>query len=172
MNKNLALTITIGLLAVADTYLTATVLPVPVWVTFIAWASYFVLGGGTNGLVRSIASNITGIAIGSGTLLFVTIASTHTLTAALWVGFGSAMMIQASRLGLLSVAPAIVFGFASTVGTSVATGHAIITTDIHNPLLVAVTAMVLGNLFGYLSEISADFMVNESKDPGSVSAVS
>lgn len=45
MTKNLALTITIGLLAMADTYITATVFTVPAWVTFIAWASYFVLGG-------------------------------------------------------------------------------------------------------------------------------
>ncbi|WP_329955914.1 DUF1097 family protein [Cupriavidus necator] len=41
-----------GLFAFADTYLTATVFPVPVWATFIAWASFFVVGGGTAGFVK------------------------------------------------------------------------------------------------------------------------
>jgi hypothetical protein len=36
MNENSALTVSIGVLAVIETYLTATALPIPVWVTFIA----------------------------------------------------------------------------------------------------------------------------------------
>lgn len=112
--------------------------------------------------MRSIASNMTGIAIGWTTLLIVAVSSSHTRMAALWVGIGSALMIQASRLGLLSVAPAIVFGFASVVGTSVATQHPVTTNGIDNPFLIAAAAMILGNLFGYLSEVSAEYMVARS----------
>ncbi len=36
MKKSEAFTLSIGVLAVVDTYITATVFPVPVWVTFIA----------------------------------------------------------------------------------------------------------------------------------------
>jgi hypothetical protein len=56
-----AYTVSIGILAFVDTYLTATILPVPVWVTFIAWASFFVVGGGSAGFVKSVASNLTGL---------------------------------------------------------------------------------------------------------------
>lgn len=35
----------------------ATILPIPVWVIFIAWASFFACGGGTAGRVQSVFSN-------------------------------------------------------------------------------------------------------------------
>ena len=35
-----ALTISIGVLGAVDTWFTAVVIPLPVWVTFIAWASF------------------------------------------------------------------------------------------------------------------------------------
>lgn len=45
--------ISLGVLGAMDTYITATVFPVPVWVTFIAWASFYACGGGQQGLVRA-----------------------------------------------------------------------------------------------------------------------
>lgn len=147
-----ALTISIGVLAVVDTYITATVFPVPVWVTFIAWASFFILGGGPLGLVKSVASNLAGLAIASLSLLAISGTSGSPLAAAVCVGVGSAAMVQASKLKLLSVLPAVVWGFASTVGTSVATGKAITTVGIQNPALVAAAALITGAAFGIVSE--------------------
>lgn len=161
MTKTAALTLSIGILAVIDTFLTATILPVPVWVTFIAWASFFAVGGGTSGLVKSIASNVTGIIIASATLIVISLTSEHPLVAAIWVGIGSAAMIVATLVPLLSFPPAIVFGFASTVGTVAATDSAITTTGLGNPALIAATAMVVGGLFGLISEILANTL--ESK---------
>lgn len=46
MTPLLALTTSIAVLGGIDTYLTGTILPIPVWVTFIAWASFFACGGG------------------------------------------------------------------------------------------------------------------------------
>ena len=40
MNQNTALTITIGVLGVVDTYVTGVIMPLPVWVTCLAWASF------------------------------------------------------------------------------------------------------------------------------------
>jgi hypothetical protein len=74
------------------------------------------------------------------------------------VGIGSAIMVQASRLKLLNILPAIVWGFASTVGTTVATGKNITTIGIDNPALVAATALVVGGLFGYVSEIFGNML--------------
>jgi hypothetical protein len=147
-----ALSISIGVLGGVATLLTATIVTVPVWVIFIAWASFFILGAGTDGMVKSIASNLTGIAIASLTLLVISALGGGTLVAAVAVGAGSAAMVQASKIALLSKIPAIVWGFASTVGTAAATGHPITTTSINNPGLVAALAMFLGAVFGIASE--------------------
>ncbi|WP_353961907.1 MULTISPECIES: DUF1097 domain-containing protein [unclassified Streptomyces] len=147
-----ALSISMGVLGGVATLMAATVLTVPVWVIFIAWASFFILGAGTDGMVKSIASNLTGIVIASLTLLVIHALDGGTVIAAIAVGVGSAVMVQASKIGLLSKIPAIVWGFASTVGTVAATGHDITTASISNPALVAALSMVLGGLFGIASE--------------------
>ena len=60
MSPRVASMISLGVLGAIDTYLTGTVFPVPVWVTFIAWASFFACGGGQQGLMKSVVSNWTG----------------------------------------------------------------------------------------------------------------
>jgi hypothetical protein len=161
MKKSEAFTLSIGVLAVVDTYVTATVFPVPVWVTFIAWASFFVVGGGPAGFVQSIASNLTGLVIASLSLLAIASSTQTPAVAAICVGVGSAAMVQASKLKLLNVLPAVVWGFASTVGTTVATGKAITTTGIHNPALVAAAALITGALFGIVSEVVGDALTRK-----------
>lgn len=161
MRKLDAYSVSIGVLGAVDTYLTATLVLVPVWVTFIAWASFFILGGKSAGLKQSIASNLTGIVIASLTLLAISVLNANPLVAAICVGLGSAAMVQASKVPLLVAIPAIVWGFASTVGTTVATEKPITTGGLDNPALVAAAAIILGNLFGYLSEIWGDSMTRE-----------
>jgi hypothetical protein len=153
MKQSEAFTLSIGTLAIVDTWLTATVFPVPVWVTFIAWASFFVLGGGSDGFVKSVASNLTGVAISSLTLLGIATTSNTAFTVAVLVGIGSAVMVQASKIKLLDVLPAIVWGFASTVGTTVATGKPITTVGWSNPALIGAAALLTGAVFGLLSEV-------------------
>ncbi|BAS55497.1 MULTISPECIES: DUF1097 domain-containing protein [Leptolyngbya] len=161
MKKLDAYSVSIGALGALDTYLTATLILVPVWVTFIAWASFFILGGKSSGLKQSIASNLTGIAIASLTLLSISALGSNPLIAAICVGIGSAAMVQASKVPLLRAIPAIVWGFASTVGTTIATGKAITTPGLENPALVAAAAMILGGIFGYLSEMWGDAMTTQ-----------
>ena len=156
MKKIEAYTVSIGMLAFIDTWLTATIFPVPVCVTFIAWASFFVLGGGQMGFIKSVASNLTGLVISWLALLAIGTISSTPVGAALAVGVGSALMVQASRIKLLDVLPAIVWGFASTVGTTIATGKAITTVGIGNPALVAAAALITGAVFGIVSETLGD----------------
>ena len=162
MKKQEAFTVSIGLLAVADTYLTATLVPVPVWVTFIAWASFFVVGGGGAGLRRSLASNLSGLLISSLTMLAISHSSQSPLAVAILVGIGSAAMVQAAKLEILNILPAVVWGFASTVGTSAVTGKPITTVGLDNPALVAAAALVIGGLFGYASELLGDALHSAS----------
>lgn len=161
MKKLDAYSVSIGVLGAIDTYLTATLILVPVWVTFIAWASFFILGGKSSGLKQSIASNLTGIAIASLTLLSIAALGSNPWIVAICVGIGSAAMVQVSKVPLLRAIPAIVWGFASTVGTTIATDKAMTTPGLENPALVAAAAMILGGVFGYLSEMWGDAMTTE-----------
>lgn len=159
MKQAEAYTVSIGVLAVIDTYLTATVIPVPVWVTFIAWASFFVVGGGgRQGFFRSAASNLTGLVISSLTLLAISTSNEAAWIAAILVGIGSAAMVQAAKVPFLSVLPAIVFGFASTVGTTAVMGTPITTVGIGNPALTAAAALLIGGVFGLVSERLGDML--------------
>ncbi len=69
MSKYWSLAVSIGLLGGIDTYLIAAFLPIPVWVTFIAWASFFACSGGSAGFFKSMLSNWTGIVIAALAML-------------------------------------------------------------------------------------------------------
>src|SRR5262245_66453126 len=101
MSKTAALTLSIGILAVIDTYLTATILPLPVWVTLIAWTSFFAVGGTPFGLIRSVAANLLGILIESCSLIAISLTFAHPVSAAHWVGCGSVTIIAASLIPLM-----------------------------------------------------------------------
>ena len=153
MKQSEALTISIGVLGGVDVFLTATIIPLPVWVTFTAWASFFIVGGGARGFVKSIACNITGIIIAALSLLAIDLIGNSPIIAAICVGIGSAAMVQASKLPFThGITPAIVWGFSQTVGTVAVTGLSVTAALPNNPVLIAIAAMSLGAIFGYLSE--------------------
>lgn len=154
MKQAEALSISIGILGGIDVFLTATIIPLPVWVTFTAWASFFIVGGGVNGFVKSIACNITGILIAGLCLLIIELIGPTPILAAIVVGIGSAAMVQASKLPFTAgITPAIVWGFSQTVGTSAVTGNPMTSPFLENPVVIAISAMILGAVFGYLSEL-------------------
>lgn len=154
MSKLTALSLSVGVFGMLSTLMTATVWQLPVWVLFLAWASFFFVGSGMAGFAKSLACNWTGIAIATATLL-----SVQSTGSALWlsiaVGVGSLAMVQVSRLPWISATPAIVFGFAMTVGTIAATGNGITTVGIGHPALVAATTALVGAGFGVASEWGA-----------------
>lgn len=154
----IAAMISLGVLGAIDTYITATVFPVPVWVTFIAWASFFACGGHQQGLVKSIFSNWTGIIIASITLLVIQYGPINPAFAAVLVGLGTSAMVLVSAIPILNFPPAIVFGFASFVGTTAATNTSVVTAGINHPTLVTMAAMLLGGVFGLLSEIGTSLL--------------
>ncbi|WP_434730372.1 DUF1097 domain-containing protein [Rhizobium binae] len=152
--------ISLGVLGALDTYITATLFPVPVWVTFIAWASFFTCGGGQAGLIKSLTSNWAGVAIASITLLIVEFGPAHPLFAAILVGAGTSVMVLASAVPILNFTPAVVFGFASLVGTSAATDTTIVTSGLSHPTLVTMAAMLLGAIFGFVSELGTRLLAH------------
>lgn len=154
MSKATALSISVGIFGALSTWLTATVWLLPVWVLFLAWASFFFVGTGWTGLLKSVACNWAGILIATATLLSVQ-STTSALLVSIAVGVGSFAMVQASRLSWISAAPAIVFGFAMTVGTIAATGFPITSGSLSHPALIAATTALVGAGFGVASEWGA-----------------
>ena len=134
-----------------------------IWVVFLAWASFFFVGGGVAGWVRSVSSNLVGVVIASASLYAAHLMGGSLLVTAIAVGVGSAVMVQASWVPLLSTTPAVVVGFASTVSTVAGTGNAITVTTVSHPGLVAALACVLGASFGLASEYAATAMTKKSE---------
>jgi hypothetical protein len=158
MPSIVAAMVSLGVLGAIETYITATVFPLPVWVTFIAWASFFAYGGGQKGLIKSVASNWVGIVIASITLMIIQYGPSRPIFAAMLVGLGTAAMILVSGMTSLNFPPAIVFGFAALVGTTAATNTTVTTAGINHPTLVAMAAMLLGGLFGFASEFGTQLL--------------
>jgi Protein of unknown function (DUF1097) len=162
MDSRTALTLSIGVLGGLAVAMTETVITVPIWVVFLAWASFFFVGGGVAGWVRSVASNLVGVVIASASLYAAYLMGGSLLVTAIAVGVGSAVMVQASWVSLLSITPAVVVGFASTVSTVAGTGNNITVTTISHPGMVAAVACVLGASFGLVSEFLATAMTTKS----------
>lgn len=158
MDSRSALTLSIGVLGGVAVAFTTTVVTVPIWVVFLAWASFFFVGGGPAGWVRSVCSNLTGVVIACASLYVAHLLGGGLTFTAIAVGVGSALMVQASWVGLLSTTPAVVVGFASTVSTVAGTGQLVTATSISHPGLVAACACVLGATFGIVSEYLANVM--------------
>jgi len=163
MKKIEALTVSIGVLGAIDVLVTATIIPVPVWVTFTAWASFFIVGGGKSGFLKSVSCNFTGIIIAALSLLAIQSIGENVVVAAICVGLGSAAMVQVSKLPFTSgLIPAIVWGFSQTVGTVAVTGLSVTSSLPNNPVLIAFVAMLLGAVFGFISEAWGEKMTSES----------
>ena len=158
MQDKEATTVSIGALAAIATYLTETAVLVPTWVTFIGWTSFFAVGAGPAGFMRSVLANLGGVVIGSITLVAMHLGANSALLIALAVGVGSAIAVQASKVSVLGALPAIFFGFSCTVGTVAVTGKSIFTMTTDSPVLVAATALLLGNVFGIASQWLAEVL--------------
>lgn len=164
MDSRSALTLSIGVLGGVAVAFTATVITVPIWVVFLAWASFFFVGGGPAGWVRSVLSNLVGVVIASASLYAAYLMGGSLLATSVAVGIGSALMVQASWIGMLSTTPAVVVGFASTVSTVAGTGHLVTATSISHPGLVAACACALGATFGIASEYLATLMTRTAPE--------
>lgn len=166
MTPRSALTISIGALGGLAVALTAEVITVPIWVVFLTWASFFFVGGGVAGWMRSLSCNIVGVIIAAASLYAAHLMGGSLWVTALAVGVGSAAMVQASWVPLFSTTPAVVVGFAATVSTVVGTGNTITVTTVSHPALVAAMACLIGASFGLLSEYIAKVLTREpSSEP-------
>ena len=150
-----ALAVSIGLLGAVATYLFLTIGTIQIWIGFIGWASFYHCGGGGDGLRKSIAANLWGVVMAFIALLLITQVNTG-LPGPLWpsivVGVTAAILVLGAKIEAFSVIPATVYGYASTAGYGLLSGASLTTLTAANPLICVSASLVIGGLFGLVSE--------------------
>ncbi len=154
MNMLLALALSIGILIALWTYVALGPASLPVWAGIVAWAAFFAAGGKTDGLIKTLASTLSGVF-----WAFVALSAAHgtapgQLTVlAILVGAVAFAMVLQSRIATLAFIPGAFLGAATTVGVVVAGGGTY-------PGVIG--ALVAGAILGYVSELLAGFLSRKS----------
>jgi Protein of unknown function (DUF1097) len=161
-----ALAVSIGLLGAVATYLFLTIGTIQIWVAFLGWASFYHCGGGTAGLGKSIAANLWGVVMAFIALLLITQVNPG-LPGPLWpsivVGITAGILVLGAKLEALSVIPATVYGYASTAGYGLLSGASLTDVNLANPLICVAVSLVVGGLFGIVSEKFAGMIKGGTK---------
>jgi Protein of unknown function (DUF1097) len=152
MTMLLALTVSIGLLAVVATWLflgPLAAMHFQIWQAFIAWASFYHCGGKTDGAVKTVVCMSFGAVVGMlSVMLAGQLGGLGAFAAPVAVGIGAAAIVLAAHVPQLSTIPSCVYGFASVAGL-------ILLGKDMTPLSAIVPtigSIVLGAGFGWLSE--------------------
>ena len=151
MTTLIALTISIGLLAVVATWLflgPLAALGFQIWQAFIAWACFYHCGGKVEGLTKTIVSMSFGALVGMLSVMLIgPFGALGAFAAPVAVGLGAASLVLAAHLSLLSTIPATVYGFASIAGLILLKGVTPI-----EAIGPTIGSIILGAAFGWLSE--------------------
>lgn len=148
----LALSVSIGLLAIVATWLflgPLAALHVQIWQAFVAWASHYHNGGKSAGLTKTLVCMVFGALVGMGSVMLAgQLGALGALAAPVAVGIGAALIVLAAHLPMLSTIPSSVYGFACVaglilLGKDMTPAAAIVPT---------IASIVLGAGFGWLSE--------------------
>ena len=154
MTLLLALTVSIGLLAVVATWLFLGPLAAfnfQIWQAFIAWACFYHSGGKTEGLTKTMICMSFGAIVGMlSVMLAGQFGALGSFAAPVAVGIGAASLVLGAHIGLLSTIPASVYGFASVAGLILLKGLAPA-----DAIVPTIGSIILGAAFGWLSETIA-----------------
>ena len=162
----IALALSVGVLAVIDTWLfvvpLADFLPGLVWISFIAWGCHFHSGGGVKGSTTAIVGMSFGALVGMVAVILATgaLSGLGDLAAPIAVGLGAAVICLASAIPLLATIPASVYGFAAIAGPILLAEMS--PTEAIVPTIVSI---VIGAAFGYVSEMLANALTRKEAAP-------
>ncbi len=140
MKGLLGIGISVGVLAGLWTYVSVE-LALVTWVAFIAWACFFAAGGGTTGLRKGLAANLSGVFWGYLISLALKLDGSTLVLALLVTVVGFILCVQAAW-PVLSFIPGAFAGTAVFFGTSF-------------NLTGTVLALVIGAALGLVSELAA-----------------
>lgn len=162
MPKLIALALSVGVLAVLDTWLfvspLAALLPGLVWISFIAWGCHFHSGGKIAGTTATVVCMSFGALVGMVAVLLAQgpLAGLGQLAAPIAVGLGAASICLASAVPLLATIPASVYGFAAIAGPILLASTAPL-----NAIVPTIVSVIIGAAFGYVSEVVADALTKK-----------
>ena len=151
MDALVALAISIGVLIAGWTYLALGVAALPVWAGIVAWGCFFAAGGKTTGLVKTIAANLAGVLWAFLALQGAQQFGGGVPILAVMVGLAAFFMVLQAKIPFLSFIPGAFLGAATAVSVVVGASGTWTKT---------VLALVIGALFGYLSELLAGAMTS------------
>ena len=149
MDALLALGLAIGVLIAGWTYLAIGVAALPVWAGIVAWGCFFAAGGKTEGLMKTIASNLSGVLWAFLALYVWNAAGQGVPLLSLLVGIAAFGMVLQAKIPALAFIPGAFLGAATAVSVVVGANGTWVNTII---------ALVAGAVLGYLSEMLAGAM--------------
>ena len=164
MSKLAALTLTIFVLAIIDTWLFGFLpanLHLQVWMSFIAWGVHFMAGGKTQGAKAAVLSMSFGAVVGMCAALAIpSLGALAGLAAPVAVGVGAAIIVLGSKVPMLEAIPAGFYGFAAIFALIGLKGVDSPTAAI-GPTIISI---IIGAAFGYVSEIVTDTLSKKSAE--------
>lgn len=146
MDALVALGLAIGVLIAGWTYLAIGVAALPVWAGIVAWGCFFAAGGKTEGLLKTIASNLSGVLWAFLALYVWNSAGQGVPLLSLLVGIAAFGMVLQAKIPALGFIPGAFLGAATAV--SVVVGA-------NGTWLNTIIALVAGAILGYVSEMLA-----------------
>ena len=149
MDALLALGLAIGILIAGWTYVAIGVAALPVWAGIIAWGCFFAAGGKTEGLLKTIASNLSGVLWAFLALYVWNAAGQGVPLLSLLVGIAAFGMVLQAKIPALGFIPGAFLGAATAVSVVVGANGSWVSTII---------ALVAGAVLGYVSEMLAGAM--------------
>lgn len=154
MDALVALALSIGVLIAGWTYVALGPGALPVWAGIVAWGCFFAAGGKTEGLMKTLASTLSGVL-----WAFVALTAWNKFGGGLpvlsvLVGLAAVVMVLQAKIPTLSFIPGAFLGAATTVSVVVGANGTYPKTII---------ALVAGALLAYLSEMLAGAMTGTKR---------
>ena len=158
MKPLVALSIAVGVLAGVATWVSLT-FGLLVWALFVAYASFFHCGGDANALKTSAINNVFGAFmawIAAMVLVKVPVPGLGNGWPAIVVCVTAAILVLAAHVKSLSAIPAGFYGYASTfayllMAKDALTPDALTKLNMQNGFIGVSVAMIVGNIFGFLT---------------------
>jgi hypothetical protein len=146
MDALMALGVSIGVLIAGWTYVALGPGALPVWAGIVAWGCFFAAGGKTQGLAKTVASNLSGVL-----WAFLAVTASQRFGGGLpvlsvLVGLAALFMVIQAKIPTLSFIPGAFLGAATAVSVVVGANGTWTRT---------IVALVAGAVLGYLSEVLA-----------------
>ena len=146
MDALVALALSIGVLIAGWTYVALGPGALPVWAGIVAWGCFFAAGGKTEGLTKTVASNLSGVL-----WAFLALTASNRFGGGLpvlsvLVGLAAVAMVLQAKIPMLAFIPGAFLGAATAVSVVVGANGTYTKTII---------ALVAGAVLGYLSEMLA-----------------